>query len=96
MTNQLANKQLLEARQKIDEIDSKLIETLDERFRLTWDVGLLKAENKLDPLDKVREAEKLAKLRSLCNKNSLNPDFIEEIFSRIMEEVVKNHQSIER
>ncbi|MBE65612.1 MAG: chorismate mutase [Gammaproteobacteria bacterium] len=96
MTNQLANKQLLEARQKIDEIDSKLIETLDERFRLTWDVGLLKAENKLDPLDKVREAEKLAKLRSLCNKNTLNPDFIEEIFSRIMEEVVKNHQSIER
>ena len=96
MTNQLANKQLLEARQKIDEIDSKLIETLDERFRLTWDVGLLKAKNKLDPLDKVREAEKLAKLRSLCNKNTLNPDFIEEIFSRIMEEVVKNHQSIER
>ena len=96
MTNQLANKQLLEARQKIDEIDSKLIETLDERFRLTWDVGLLKAENKLDPLDKVREAEILAKLRSLCNKNTLNPDFIEEIFSRIMEEVVKNHQSIER
>ena len=96
MTNQLANKQLLEARQKIDEIDSKLIETLDERFRLTWDVGLLKAENKLDPLDKVREAEKLAKLRSLCSKNTLNPDFIEEIFSRIMEEVVKNHQSIER
>ena len=96
MTNQLANKQLLEARQKIDDIDSKLIETLDERFRLTWDVGLLKAENKLDPLDKVREAEKLAKLRSLCNKNTLNPDFIEEIFSRIMEEVVKNHQSIER
>ena len=96
MTTQLANKQLLEARQKIDEIDSKLIKTLDERFRLTREIGLLKAENKLDPLDKIREADKLAKLRSLCDSNTLNPDFIEEIFSRIMEEVVKNHRSIER
>ena len=96
MTNQLANKQLLEARQKIDEIDSKLIETLDERFRLTREIGLLKAENKLDPLDKIREAEKLAKLRSLCDKKTLNPDFIEKLFSSIMEEVVKNHQSIDR
>ena len=96
MTTQLANKQLLEARQKIDEIDSNIIETLDERFRLTREIGLLKAENKLDPVDKIREAEKLVKLRSLCNSNTLNPDFIEEIFSRIMEEVVKNHRSIER
>ena len=96
MTSQFAIKQLLEARQMIDEIDSKLIETLDERFRLTREVGFLKAENKLDPIDKTREAEKLAKLRSLCEKKTLDPDFIEELFSRIMEEVVKNHQTISR
>ena len=69
---------------------------LDERFRLTREVGLLKAEHKLDPVDKTREVEKLAKLRSLCDKKTLNPDFIEELFSSIMEEVVKNHQSIDR
>ena len=96
MTTEFANKHLLEARQMIDEIDSKLIETLDERFRLTREVGLLKAEHKMDPIDKTREAEKLAKLRSLCDEKVLNPDFVEEIFARIMEEVVKNHQSINR
>ena len=96
MTSQFAIKQLLEARQMIDEIDSKLIEILDDRFRLTREVGLLKAEHKLDPIDKTREAEKLAKLRSLCDKKTLNPDFIEKLFSSIMEEVVKNHQSIDR
>tara|TARA_B100001029_G_C15057915_1_gene455885 strand:+ start:1006 stop:1296 length:291 start_codon:yes stop_codon:yes gene_type:complete len=96
MTTEFAIKQLLEARRIIDEIDSKLIEILDERFRLTREVGLLKAEHKLDPVDKTREVEKLAKLRSLCDKKTLNPDFIEELFSSIMEEVVKNHQSIDR
>ena len=96
MKTQSAVKTLSEARQIIDEIDSKLIETLDERFRLTREVGLLKAEYKLEPVDKTREAEKLAKLRSLCDKKTLDPDFIEELFSRIMEEVVKNHRSINR
>ena len=96
MTTEVAIKQLLESRRMIDEIDSKLIEILDDRFRLTREVGLLKAEHKLDPIDKTRESEKLAKLRSLCDKKTLNPDFIEKLFSSIMEEVVKNHQSIDR
>ena len=96
MTTEFAIKHLLKARQMIDEIDSKLINTLDERFRLTREVGVLKAEHRLDPIDKTREAEKLAKLRTLCVKKNLNPDFVEELFSLIMKEVVKNHQSISR
>jgi len=41
-------------------------------------------------------ARKLAELRSLCVGKNLNPDFVEELFGRIMEEVVKNHRDIDR
>ena len=96
MTNELAKKKLLEARKIIDEIDSKLVDGLNERFSITHKVGLLKAEYKLDAIDKAREARKLAELRSLCVGKNLNPDFVEELFGRIMEEVVKNHRDIDR
>ena len=96
MGSEQAIKELLEARQQIDEIDCKLIEVLDERFHLTRQVGLLKAAERLSSLDSTREAEKLAKLRSLCWGTSLDPDFIEELFSQIMKEVVKNHEIMKR
>ena len=94
MTSELAKKKLLDARKMIDEIDSKLVDGLNERFNLTHRVGLLKAEYKLDPIDETREAEKLAALRGLCEGKNLNPDFVEELFGRIMEEVVKNHRNL--
>ena len=81
---------------EIDEIDLKLIEVLDERFHLTRQIGLLKAAERLSSLDSTREAQKLAKLRSLCLGTSLNPDFIQELFSQIMKEVVKNHEIMKR
>ena len=96
MTSELAKKKLLDARKMIDEIDSRLIDGLNERFSLTHKVGLLKAEYKLDPIDETREAEKLAALRGLCEGKNLNPDFVEELFGRIMEEVVKNHRNVDR
>ena len=96
MTSELAKKKLLEARKIIDEIDSKLVDGLNERFSITHKVGLLKAEYKLDAIDRAREAKKLAELRALCEGKNLNPDFVEELFGRIMEEVVKNHRNIER
>lgn len=85
---------LLEAREKIDEIDRKLVETLAERFALTHQVGLLKADQELEALDAGREAEKLAELQQLCADKGLNPKLVTEIFRRIMEEVVNNHQRL--
>ena len=96
MTSELAKKKLLEARKIIDEIDSKLVDGLSERFSITHKVGLLKAEYNLDAVDKTREARKLAEIRALCEGKNLDPDFVEELFGRIMEEVVKNHRNIER
>lgn len=86
--------ELLEVRQKIDAIDAQLVEILAARFELTHQVGLLKASQQLDALDAGREAEKLTRLREMCVENGLNPDLVTELFTKIMQEVVKNHQKL--
>jgi len=86
--------ELLEVRGKIDLIDKELLALLGERFRLTHQVGLLKASKALQALDTTREAEKLAELRALCETHNLNPELITELFSKIMEEVVRNHKEL--
>ena len=86
--------ELLAARENIDRIDRELISLLAERFALTHEVGLLKADKKLKALDSSRESEKLAELTALCEEHDLEPALVSELFSRIMEEVVKNHQRL--
>ena len=86
--------ELLAARENIDRIDRELISLLAERFALTHEVGLLKADKKLKALDSSRESEKLAELPALCEEHDLDPALVSELFSRIMEEVVKNHQRL--
>ncbi len=86
--------ELLAARENIDRIDRELISLLAERFALTHEVGLLKADKKLEALDSSRESEKLAQLTALCQEYGLDPALVSELFSRIMEEVVKNHQRL--
>ena len=49
--------ELLRLRASIDNLDAVLLHTLAERFKLTKQVGVLKAENALPPSDKQREAE---------------------------------------
>ena len=86
--------ELLEARNKIDQIDHQLVELLAARFQLTLKVGLLKADQGLAALDESREAQKLDELRELCQEQGLDPELIAELFKRIMEEVVKNHNKL--
>jgi len=73
----------------------KLLELLAERFALTHQVGLLKANLELEAVDTVREAQKLANLRALCEEYELNPDFVTVLFTSIMEEVVRNHRRLQ-
>lgn len=94
MTSESIPAELLEVRGQIDLIDKELIALLGARFALTHQVGLLKASKALEAVDTTREAEKLAELSSLCAKHNLNPELITELFSKIMEEVVKNHREL--
>ena len=86
--------ELLKARSKIDQIDRQLVELLAVRFQLTLQVGLLKADQGLAAFDESREAQQLDELRELCQEQGLDSEFITELFKRIMEEVVKNHNKL--
>lgn len=94
MTSQSIPTELLEVRKKIDAIDNDLLELLERRFALTHQVGLLKASKALAAVDATRESEKLAELTALCKKHRLNPTLVTELFSKIMEEVVRNHRQL--
>lgn len=86
--------ELLEVRNRIDQIDHQIISLLAQRFELTHRVGQLKAVHALEALDSSREAEKLAEIEQLCRDNGLNPALVTELFSQIMEEVVRNHNRL--
>lgn len=86
--------ELLEVREKIDQTDHQIIQLLAHRFELTHRIGKLKATHALDALDSNREAEKLAEIQALCEENGLNPALVTELFTTIMEEVVRNHNRL--
>lgn len=86
--------QLLEVREKIDQVDRQLVKLLAERFGLTNQVGHLKAASDLEAVDPQREAQKLETLRTVAHQHDLSPDLIAELFTLIMAEVVKNHRRI--
>jgi chorismate mutase len=94
MTAESVPAELLEIRDKIDQIDRELVQLLARRFALTHRVGMLKASRALDAVDAGREARKLDALRVLCAENKLNPELVTELFTKIMAEAVHNHNQI--
>ena len=61
------NRDLLEEyRSSIDNVDAALIHLLAERFRITHQVGVYKAQNGLPAEDKEREAVQVKRMRELA------------------------------
>lgn len=94
MTSSSIPPEILEARRKIDRIDRDLIDLLAARFEQTHKVGMLKAAMALQAVDTERESQKIAELRKLCESNGLDADLVTELFTRIMQEVVKKHREL--
>jgi len=86
--------ELLRLRASIDNLDAVLLHTLAERFKLTQQVGILKANNDLPPSDKAREARQIERLRSLANEAGLDPEFAEKFLNFIVAEVIRHHEQI--
>lgn len=74
---------LLELRGKIDEIDEKLVELYEERMEISKQVAEYKIQNGKKVFDKVREMEKIDKVKSLTHSD-FNSHGIEELFEQIM------------
>lgn len=86
--------ELLELRRSIDNIDAALIHLLAERFKCTRKVGELKARVDLPPADPVREAQQIARLRSLAVSADLAPEFAEKFLNFLVTEVIRHHEII--
>ena len=86
--------ELVELRHSIDNIDAALIHLLAERFKQTRRVGRLKAERGLPPADPAREAQQIARLRSLAVTAELDPEFAEKFLNFLVREVIRHHEII--
>jgi chorismate mutase-like protein len=72
-------------RRKIDEIDKKLVDLLNERSRCAIELGRLKQELKMRVYDPEREREVI---RRVCgdNQGPLDDEGMQRLFERIIDE----------
>ena len=72
-----------ELRQQIDEIDSGIVELYERRMDVCRQVAEYKINTGKKVFDRQREAEKIARVKSLTH-NEFNSRGIEELFEQIM------------
>ena len=87
------SKTLIGLRESVDNIDAELVHLLAERFKYTKQIGDLKALEHLPAEDPNREAEQFSRIRTLAERENLNPIFAQNLLKFIIEEVVKHHNS---
>lgn len=88
--------ELLQLRESIDNLDAAIVFILAERFKLTGQVGRLKAEKGLAATDTNRESEQVERLRGLAAAANLDPAFSEKFLRFIIEEVIQHHKAAKR
>jgi chorismate mutase len=88
--------ELRRLRDSIDNMDAALVHLLAERFKVTQQVGVLKAAHGLPPADPEREAEQIARLRQLAIEARLDPEFAEKFLNFVVAEVVRHHLALSR
>ena len=86
--------ELRRLRDSIDNMDAALVHLLAERFKITRQVGQLKAEHGLPPADPEREAEQIGRLRALASDAKLDPEFAEKFLNFVVAEVVRHHEAV--
>lgn len=74
---------LLELREKLDQIDEQIVRLYEERMEVCSQVADYKIETGKKVLDKSREEEKLRNVRSLAH-NDFNAHGVQELFEQIM------------
>ncbi|MHB8529682.1 MAG: chorismate mutase [Caulobacteraceae bacterium] len=86
--------ELAELRHSIDNLDAAILHLLAERFKCTRKVGELKARLDMPPADPMREAQQIARLRSLAVTAELDPEFAEKFLNFLVTEVIHHHEVI--
>ena len=72
-------------RRQIDEIDKKLVDLLNERFRCAIEIGKIKHDLNVRVYDPTREREVI---RRVCehNKGPLDDQALQRLFERVFDE----------
>lgn len=78
-----SNSKIAGAREKIDEIDDRLLELINRRLQLALDIGKAKAGKGSQVQDNIRESEILRRLDSQ-NKGPLDKNMLRQIFLQII------------
>ena len=86
--------ELRRLRDSIDNMDAALVHLLAERFKITQQVGVLKAAEGLPAADPDREARQIERLRRLAVEAKLDPEFAEKFLSFVVAEVVRHHEAL--
>jgi chorismate mutase len=86
--------ELASLRKSIDNIDAALVHLLAERFKVTQQVGRLKARSGMPPSDPAREAAQLQRRRARASEADLDPAFAEKFLSFILAEVIQHHEEL--
>jgi len=79
----MSNPKIQELRKKIDEIDNKLVDLLNERARIVIEVGNIKKTQKLDFHSPSREREILERLTTR-NKGPIPQDTLKAVYHQIL------------
>lgn len=79
----MAQLDLNEIRQRIDEIDSSIVEQFQERMAVCKEVAQYKIDNNKNVLDKEREVQKIEKVKAQAQEG-FNQRAVEELFTQIM------------
>jgi chorismate mutase-like protein len=72
-------------RNKIDEIDRKLVELLNERSRCAIEIGKIKRSSKMHLYDPGREREVIQRVREQ-NPGPLDDEGMQRLFERVIDE----------
>ncbi len=72
-------------RNKIDEIDERIIANLAKRSKLTEKIGRYKYKNDLSIYDEKREKEIIKTRRKFAEENGLDPNLVEKIYEPVLE-----------
>ncbi len=83
---------LQEARDRIDEIDRRLVELLAERYAVVDDICEMKEQDGSSVKDPDREAELLDHVAAIAEENGVSPELVRRLYEEILSHSVERQR----
>ena len=90
----MTSEKLNELRIGIDDLDSKIIQLIADRFSLTRQVGQIKSHSNIDPVDPDREEFVLDKWEKLAIDADVDPALARALIRLIIDQSVAEHRAV--